>query len=488
MQKELSDYPNRRTMLGIMAASPLATMMAVQSKAEELPEERDIKMKPNILLIHCHDLGQYLQCYGVPTVQTPHLDQFATEGVLFERAFCTAPQCSPSRASMFTGRYPHNNGVMGLAHANFAWDLHPEEKHLGQLLKESGYRTAGVGVLHETNSGWQRCGFDSYDPQSFVEPAVDKALERLENLAENNDSPFYMQVGFIEPHRLPQPDRTKDMGFIVPGIDPDSEKGIWVPGYLDDTSGTLEELAELQGLVHFLDAHVGRLLDGIDELGLRDNTLVIFVTDHGVAMPRAKCSLYDPGLEIALMLRLPAHNGWHGGKRIKHMISNMDMLPSLMELIGEPVPANVQGKSFAPLLEGNEYEPHHTLFGEITYHDYYDPRRCIRTEKWKLIANFSAAPAFMDPSQSWRPRADTVTPANHAHAYHTHFELYDLENDPWEQENLVGNDSHSEIRDTLMQQLFKHLHDTQDTILDAAVTSPMHTSVVQKLRDAGTTV
>lgn len=487
MEKESCAKPNRRTMLGIMAASPLTTMLAVQSNAEKLPKERDINMKPNILLIHCHDLGQYLQCYGVPTVQTPNLDQFAAEGVLFERAFCTAPQCSPSRASMFTGRYPHNNGMMGLAHANFAWNMHPDEIHLGQHLKTAGYRTAGVGVLHETNSGWQRCGLDSYDPQVFVEPAVDKALERLEELSDNQDAPFYMQVGFIEPHRLPQPDRTKDMGFLVPGIEPDSEKGIWVPGYLDDTSGTLEELAELQGLIRFLDTHVGRLLDGVDKLGLRDNTMVLFVTDHGVAMPRAKCSLYDPGLEITLMLRFPSRDGWHGGKRIKHMISNMDMLPSLMELIGVPVPANVQGISFAPLLDGKEYIPRDTLFGEITYHDYYDPRRCIRTEKWKLIANFTAAPSFMDPSQSWRPRADTVTPANHAHANHTHFELYDLENDPWEQVNLVEDDSYKEIRDTLMQQLFRHMHDTEDRILEGAVTSPMHEAVVQKLKDSATT-
>ncbi len=112
--------------------------------------------RPNLLLITCHDLGRFLGCYGNETVQSPALDRLAAEGVRFTQAFCTAPQCSPSRASLFTGRYPHSNGVMGLTHAQFAWDLHPDERHLGQILREAGYTTALAGSTTSRARGRRR--------------------------------------------------------------------------------------------------------------------------------------------------------------------------------------------------------------------------------------------------------------------------------------------------------------------------------------------
>lgn len=392
--------------------------------------------RPNVLMVHCHDLGRFLGCYGIPTVRTPNLDAFSAAGVRFARCYATAPSCSPSRAALFTGRYPHSNGVMGLSHADFAWDLYPEERHLGQILKEAGYQTAGVGILHETRSGPKRCGLDFYDPPSRAVQATDTAIQRLKQLAEEDQKPFYLQVGFIEPHRLNPADPRADSNFLGTEIQPDSSLGVTVPGYLRDTEGTRTELAELQGAVHHVDTQFGRLMNAFHDLGLEENTLVIFTTDHGIAMPRAKCSLYEPGLGIAFLLSLPSRQGWNGGKTLTPMISNVDILPTLLDLTGVPVPANIQGRSFAGLLDGKGYQPREAIFGEMTYHDYYDPRRSIRTETHKLILNFSAAPAFMDPSQAWRPRSETVVPENHAFAYHPKVEVFDLERDPWEQRTL----------------------------------------------------
>lgn len=428
--------------------------------------------RPNVLLLHCHDLGQHLHCYGVDGVQSPNLDRLAEEGVLFENNFCTAPQCSPSRSSIFTGRYPHSNGVMGLTHADFAWDLHPGERHIGQILGDAGYRTAGVGVIHETRSGAKRCGFTDYVNAAPAQQMADAVMARLKEFAKLPDRPFYLQAGCIEPHRLPE--GQADQGFLGGRLTADTSNGVTVPPYLRDTAGTRTELAELQGAIRHMDEQMGRVLSAVRDLGLDKSTLVIFTTDHGIAMPRSKCSVYEPGLRTSFILRYPSRDGWHGGVRHKQMVSNIDCLPTILDLAGVPIPAAVQGRSLAPLLNGGVYTPRERIFGELTYHDYYDPRRSVRTQTHKLIVNFSTAPAFMDPSQSWRPRSDTVVPANHALAYHGPFELYDLARDPWEQKDVAADAAYAPILGELRSQLVTHMRTTQDPILKGAITSPLH--------------
>lgn len=444
-----------------------------------------MSQRPNILIVHCHDLGQFLGCYGVKTVHTPNLDAFAAAGARFSRSFCTAPQCSPSRASIFTGRYPHNNGVMGLCHADFAWDLHPGERHLGQILKDAGYRTLGVGMIHETRSGYARCGLDEYKPPSLATPATNAACELLERLSAQKDRPFYMQVGYSEPHRLKAPNEKGYMGFLGPHLRPDASKGVTIPGMLRDTDGVRAEIIELQGSVRHVDENFGRIAQALRRHGLEENTLVIFTTDHGYALPRAKCSLYDPGIQVAFLLRLPSRPGWSGGRVMNEMVSNIDYVPTILDAAGVPVPDNVQGRSLAPLLDGRPYAPRGDLFTEITYHDYYDPRRSVRTETHKLIVNFTTAPFYMDPSQSWRPRSDTVVPEDHALAYHPHVELYDLRADPWELKNIAEAAESAAVRKELLRSLYRQMVETQDPILDGAVTSPHHLRAAAFLKEAG---
>jgi len=462
-----------KTLLSITSAVSLAAMTVT---ADE---------RPNIVIFHCHDLGQHLRCYGVKTVQSPHLDKFAESGVRFARAICTQPGCSPSRASLFTGRYPHNNGVMGLTHANFGWDLRPEEKHLAQFLKEAGYATVAIGHIHETRSGPQRCGYEKYINKDMAAAGTDAAIEELKRLAADT-RPFYLYAGFIEPHRLAYPKDGGPMsgviGFPGPHLQPDDSLGVQIPGYLRDTPGTREELAGLQGAVWHIDGQFGRWLQAIRELGLEKNTLLIATTDHGIAMPRAKCSVYEPGLQVALLLRHAGRKGWHGGVVRHEMVSNIDVLPTILDLVGIPVPARVQGRSFAPLLDGRPYAPHTAIFGELTYHGYYDPQRSIRTDTHKLIANFSTAMSFQDPSQQWRPKSDTVVPENPASSFHPHLELYDLTTDPWEQVDLAKKPEFAAVRNELARRLLQHMIETDDPLLRGAVTSPHHETTLKMLR------
>lgn len=442
------------------------------------------RSKPNILLMICHDLGRHLGCYGVSTVHTPNVDRLAAEGVRMARSFCVAPQCSPSRAALFTGRYPHSNGVLGLTHAQFDWDLHPEERHLAGLLSESGWHAALIGLQHETRRP-EGMGFDEIVGQNA--PVEDSALTGADRLAaqvgaflqrrRDQEKPFYLQVGFAEPHRVPG--TPGDFGHLPP----DDSRGVTVPAYLVDDADARAELAAFQGAIRKVDGAVGRILGALDDCGLREDTLVVFTTDHGIPFPRAKCSVYEAGLEVCLVLHWPG-GGVSGGRVLDPMIPNVDCLPTLLEMAGAPVPGNVQGRSFAPLLRGEPYAPRPEVFGEMTYHDYYDPVRSIRTERHKLIVAFCFNRGFMDPSQQWRPRTRTRHPADPALSRHDLIELYDLAEDPLETRNLAASEAHRAVRDDLLRRLHAWMVETDDPLLRGVPPSPMHLRAVAALEGA----
>lgn len=445
--------------------------------------------RPNILLIHCHDLGRHLGCYGVDGVDSPRLDAFAEQGVRATGMFAAAPQCSPSRAALFTGRWPHANGVMGLTHRSFAWDLNPDERHLARMLHDGGYHTELIGVHHEsrvTSDGVvaQQLGFDRAQTGGLAQVVADRSIEALRRAA-TSDDPFYLQVGFVEPHRLPgRRDDDGVMGFLGDHIEPDSSHGVTVPAYLNDDESARAELAELQGAIHHMDDAVGRVLAELDRLGFADNTITVFTTDHGLALPRAKCSLYDPGLEIAFIARWP-RGGWDGGRTVDGQLSNVDVVPTLLdavELASQPS-LPLHGSSFAPALR--DHRPaadHREIFAEMTYHDYYDPRRCVRTDEWKLIANFSSAPGFMDPSQSWLRRCTPRNPSYSHNAYHPSMELYDLRADQLETHDLAADHRYRTVLDELATALGTWMSTTGDPLWDGAVGNPLHRETQQALQ------
>src|SRR5437879_7178707 len=347
--------------------------------------------RPSILQIICHDLGHHIGCYGIRTVHTPALDRLATEGVRFANSFCTSPGCSPSRAALATGRYPHSNGVLGLAHAHFGWELGPGERHIARLLADSGYRTLLFGLQHVTYHP-ENLGFaeiHGHRPADGVAENIEgwvlgvrssvlgKAGPNTEHRTPNTASPFYAEVNFFEPHRP----------FNFGGVAPDRSAGVQVPPFLPDNEAAREELAGMQGAIRKVDEAVARILAALGKDGLADDTLVVFTADHGIAFPRAKTTLYDPGIEAALLMRWPA-GGIAGGRVYGELISNVDIVPTLLEAAGTPVPENVQGRTFLPLLQGRPYIPRAAVFAEKTYHELYDPQRCVRTASHKLIHHF----------------------------------------------------------------------------------------------------
>jgi arylsulfatase A-like enzyme len=426
--------------------------------------------RPNVLVYVSHDTGRHISPYGVETVRTPNAERLAADGVVFENCFCTAPQCSPSRASLFTGRYPHANGVMGLTHARFGWDLGAGETHLAAHLKALGYDTCMVGTHHEMRRFEER-GFDFQSGELHCLRQAGVLAEWLDGRADAS-RPFYAQLAPYQTHRpFPREDCPADDSL-----------GVTVPGYLDDTPGTRADFAALQGIVRQWDEGLGRLLDLLDSRRLAEQTLLIVTTDHGIAFPRAKCTLYDPGIGVLMMVR-HAGGGIGGGRRAPQLISNVDVTPTVLELLAAEAPAGIQGRSFAPLLlKSHDAPPRETVFAEQTFHGYYRPMRAVRTARWKYIRNFEMSygvkvPTDAQQSDSFRDNLDRIR----AQAHTPYDELYDLAADPWEQANLAEQAEHAATRAELSAALAAWMRETNDPLLDGPVASPFYREAIERL-------
>jgi arylsulfatase A-like enzyme len=380
--------------------------------------------RDNVLVVHWHDLGRYLGVYGHPDVSSPRLDQFATEAILFTRAHATAPLCSPSRGSLFTGRYPQSNGLVGLAH--HGWEYRPDVRTLPHLLSETGWYTALFGMQHETSYP-SRLGFDEFDvSNSYCEYVVEHASRWLRDPPK---IPFLLTAGFFETHRPYPHDRYEP-------ADPDE---VVVPDYLPETPEVRQDLADFYGSITVADAAVGQLLDVLHETGLDRSTWVVFMTDHGPALPRAKSTLYDAGTGIALMVRPPRRS--HIQPQVyDELFSGVDLLPTLLELLGVDIPSDVEGVSHARNLRTAEVNPVRTeVYTTKTYHDSFDPIRAVRTKEYSYIENYASRP-LLDLPWDIAESAPGRTIAPLLLGQRPERELYNLIDDPTESHNLLGDD------------------------------------------------
>lgn len=404
--------------------------------------------RPNIIMIVVHDLGQYLGCFGAG-VTTPNLDAMAGEGVVFDNHFCTAAQCSPSRGSIMTGRMPHNNGLIGLAH--IGWQLGAQEVTLPTYLGAAGYETHLMGFQHEHPQP-QRLGYQHVTPRS---KASDGATAVSEFLAARrpDDQPFFINAGWGEPHRP----------YGQEGYANDDPADVNPLYWLPDRPGVREDIAGLNGLVYAVDEAVGRVRAALAGSAVADNTLLVFTTDHGLAMPRAKGTCYEPGLKTTFLAHWPGR--FEGGKRYSEMVSNMDFVPTALDLAGMETPKQVEGRSFLPLLEGRDYQPHEALYSEMTWHDQYNPMRAVRTERYKYIRNFGDRPLVYMPYDIWTAPAGEAMKDDYYSTRRPAEELYDLHQDPLEQTNLIDDPAHSSVAADLRDRVSRYMHDTNDILL-----------------------
>lgn len=410
--------------------------------------------RPNILYIHSHDTGRYIQPYG-HAVPTPHLQRLAEEGLVFRQAFSAAPTCSPSRASLATGQYPHSNGMLGLVHRGFS--LSDPSHHIAHTLKNAGYRTAAAGTQHVAKRSVD-IGFDERIP-SDSKKAPDVAPAAAAFVARQPAQPFFLSVGFFETHReFESAGPQENPHYCMP------------PATLPDAPEIREDMAQFKASARVLDEGMGTVLRALDEHGLAENTLVICTTDHGIAFPRAKCNLTDHGIGVLMIMRGPG--GFAGGRVTDALVSQVDLFPTICELCGIKAPPWLQGKSLMPLVRGETEQINQEVFAEVNYHAAYEPQRAARTQRFKYIRRLAdrATPVLPNTDDSagkalwlrhgWKTRA---VPTD---------QLYDLVFDPTEAHNLVDDAEYLGVLVEMRELLNWWMRRTNDPLLHGQVSAP----------------
>ena len=409
---------------------------------------------PNILYIHSHDTGRYVQPYG-HAISTPHLQRLAEGGVLFRKAFCAAPTCSPSRASLLTGQHAHNSGMLGLAHRGFS--LNDYRQHLLYTLRPAGYHCALIGEEH-LSKDHRTIGYDLVcEVEGFHASVVAPAAIKL--LRETLARPFYLSVGFFETHReFLKPCTARDANYTLP------------PAPLPDTPETRRDLGAFKASAWDLDRGIGAVLDALDETGLAENTLVLCTTDHGIAFPRMKGNLTDHGIGVMLILRGPG--GFRGGRVLDALVTHLDFYPTICDLLRIGRPPWLQGASLLPLVRGEVDHLHEAIFAEVTYHAAYEPQRAVRTRRWKYIRRFDhhLGPVLANCDDS--PSKDLLLAHGWKERSRPLEQLYDLVFDPNEACNMANDQSLAMVLEDMRTRLDDWMIRTKDPLLLGPVAAP----------------
>ncbi|RCW51656.1 MULTISPECIES: sulfatase family protein [Halanaerobium] len=419
----------------------------------------------NIFYLHTHDTGRYIEPYGYK-VETPNLMSLAQEGTLFRQAFSAAPTCSPSRAGMLTGRTPHAAGMLGLAHRGFA-EL-DYSQHLVQFLSRNGFETVLCGMQHEA-ADKEVIGYDLILDREEERVKDWINVEKTERYLNNreSDKPLFFSFGMEYTHR--------EFDEIETGINPDYVK---TPEKIPDNTATREDMAAFLTSAKRADKCLGRVLKAIKEAGMAENSLIIYTTDHGIAFPMMKSTLFDSGIGVSLIFKFPDNP--KRGKSIDALISQLDIFPTICEIFNLESPGYLEGNSILPLLRDEKEEIREEIFAEVSYHAAYEPMRAVRTKRYKYIKFFGdyehSVAANIDDGLS----KEFLIENGYLDQKRDKEMLFDLYLDPLEKNNLINNQNYDEICQKLKIKLKEWMEDTDDPLLEGKIKKPAG-AVVNKL-------
>ena len=445
----------RREFLAVGAAAAGA---AVYSPALAGAKRED--KRRNVLLIVADDLGYDLGCCG-GAIRTPALDGLASQGTQFTDAYAAVSSCSSSRATLYTGLYPHTNGMYGLSHDVHNFSLLDDVKTLPWMLKASGYATAIVGKLHVKPSAAL-----AYDDWLLPERPGDRDVAAMAHAAgqwmrAQSGKPFFITVGFSDPHRAgdaTQFGNTRDWPEVERHRYAASD--VRVPPHLPDLPEVRADLAEYYEAVSRLDTGVGLVLAELEANGHAADTLVIFLSDNGRPFPGAKDNLYADGIRLPLIVRVP--QAQRRGLRNRAMVSWIDIAPTILDWSGAAPPkdyrlAPLPGRSVLPIVETEAPSGWDSVFATHSFHEVnqYYPIRSMRTREHSYFLNLEpklTVPVASDVALSPTWKAITSTPGAglgkrslEAFRQRPAEELYDLAKDPGEVTNLAADPAHAAV-------------------------------------------
>jgi arylsulfatase A-like enzyme len=437
----------------------LAAAVPMGARADAPPSPR-----PNILWLVAEDMCPDLGCYGARQVATPNLDRLAADGVRFTRAFTTAPVCSPSRSAFMTGMYQTTIGAHHhRSHRDDGYRLPAGVKVLTEWLREAGYFSANLIVLPK------ECGFKGTGKTDWNFTPPDKPFDSRDWSDLKAHQPFLAQINFQETHRNFHAPKHADPAQVdLPPIYPDH------PVARDDWAKYLDAATEL-------DRKIGLILKQLAADGLAENTIVVFMADHGEAHVRGKQFCYDDGLRIPLIIRwaknFPTPSGFKVGTVDDRLVEAIDLAPTFLDIAGAKKPEKMQGRI---LFGERAAKPPEYAFGARDRCDETVFRfRTVRDARYRFIKNFTPEKPFFEPNAYkarqypvWNliPQLDKEgKPTAWQKAFYMAptmpaEELYDMNADPWSMTNLATSDKpeHQAALKRLRVVLDKWIADTND--------------------------
>lgn len=413
-----------------------------------------MNQRPNIMLLQGEDVGRHLGCYGDPTAHTPHLDALASQGARYTQAFTHSPVCAPSRGGMVTGRYPYS-----LGNHHMRSTLAKPPRTFVQELKDAGYHVnwnTKLDFNFHPPEGWRHEASDWH-----TSPAPRQPFFLYENFGVTHESRMFPEVP--DWHGPPPPETRHAHRHRPEDTRP--------PPWLLDCPELRRQLVRYHDAFSVLDAQVGRRLAWLEEQGLADNTIVIFLSDHGRGLPREKRWCYDAGIHLPLLVRWPGHIA--PGTVCDDLVGWVDIAPTLLSLAGVDIPGDYQGQVF---LGAGTASPRDCCFaGRDRMDEVFDRVRVARNHRWHYIRNYAPnlpwaqCQTYMEQQEimsvmraRWAEGGLSGDALAFFQEQKPEEELYDAASDPDCLRNLAGDPSHAHVLETMRGRLDAHLREVND--------------------------